>query len=104
MNNPVTNSTDISWASQANVRYWESVKHTPLGKLRLADAYLARIGVGDWSQRAERTSWLKNYVGDILRSLDDATEAYGDPHVRGMVRELWGELGVTKLKARCKPA
>jgi hypothetical protein len=104
MNNPVTNSTDISWASQANVRYWESVKHTPLGKLRLADAYLARIGVGDWSQRAERTSWLKNYVGDILRSLDDATEAYSDPHVRGMVRELWGEPGVTKLKARCKPA
>jgi hypothetical protein len=47
MNNPVTVSSDISWASQANVRYWESVKHTPFGRLRLADAYLARIGVGD---------------------------------------------------------
>jgi len=104
MNNPVTNSSDISWSSQANMRYWESVKDTPFGKLRLADAYLARIGVGDWQQRQERTSWLKNYVGDILRSLDDATEAYGDPHIRGRVRELWGEPGVTKLKARCKPA
>jgi hypothetical protein len=104
MNNPVTNSSDISWSSQANMRHWESAITTPFGKLRLADAYLARIGVGDWQQRAERTSWLKNYVGDILRSLDDATEAYGDPHIRGMVRELWGEPGVTKLKARCKPA
>lgn len=104
MNNPVTNSSDISWSSQANMRYWESAITTPFGKLRLADAYLARIGVGDWQQRAERTSWLKNYVGDILRSLDDATEAYGDPQVRSMVRELWGEPGVTKLKARCKPA
>jgi hypothetical protein len=104
MNNPVTNSSDISWSSQANMRYWENAITTPFGKLRLADAYLARIGVGDWQQRAERTSWLKNYVGDILRSLDDATEAYGDPHVRSMVRELWGENGVNKLKAKCKPA
>jgi hypothetical protein len=104
MNNPVTNSSDISWASQANIRYWESVKNNPYHRLRMADAYLARIGVGDWQQRAERTSWLKNYVGDLLRSLDDATEAYGDPQIRSMVRELWGEPGVTKLKARCKPA
>jgi hypothetical protein len=104
MNNPVTNSSDISWASQANVRYWESVKNNPYYRLRMADAYLARIGVGDWQQRGERTSWLKNYVGDLLRSLDDATEAYGDPQIRSMVRELWGEPGVTKLKARCKPA
>ena len=100
MNNPVTNSSDISWASQANVRYWESVKNNPYYRLRMADAYLARIGVGDWQQRAERTSWLKNYVGDLLRSLDDATEAYGDPHIRSMVRELWGENGVERLKAR----
>ena len=100
MNNPVTNSSDISWASQANVRYWESVKNNPYYRLRMADAYLARIGVGDWQQRAERTSWLKNYVGDLLRSLDDATEAYGDPQIRSMVRELWGENGVERLKAR----
>ena len=97
-------SSDISWASQANVRYWESVRNNPYHKLRLADAYLARINVGEWSQRAERTSWLKNYVGDILRSLTDVKEAYGDPHICGMVRELWGEPGVTRLKARAEAA
>jgi len=86
------------------MRYWESVRNNPYQMLRLADAYLARIGVGDWQQRQERTAWLKNYVGDLLRSLEDATEAYGDPHVRSMVRELWGEIGVERLKARCKPA
>ena len=59
-------SSDISWASQANVRYWESVRNNPYHKLRLADAYLARINVGEWSQRAERTSWLKNRDKTLL--------------------------------------
>jgi hypothetical protein len=97
-------SSDISWASEANVRYWESVKDNPFHKLRLADAYLARINVGEWTQRYERVSWLKNYVGDILRSMPDVKEAYGDPHVRAMVRELWGEPGVTRLKGRAEAA
>ena len=41
---------------------------------------------------------------EILRSLTDVKEVYGDPHIRGMVRELWGEPGVTRLKARAEAA
>ena len=103
MNNPLTTSSDISWASQAAIKHWDEKIGTVIGRLQLADAYLARITVGDWQQRRERTEWLKGYVGPLVREADPAA-ILGDPGLVGMVRQLWGEPGVTRLRdkvARC---
>jgi len=100
MNNPLTVSSDITYASQANMRYWDEVKGTVIGRLQLADAYLARINVGDWSQRNERRDWLRNIVGTILREQANPAEVLGDPNLVGMVRDLFGEKGVMRLRGR----
>lgn len=99
LNNPLTTSTDTTWASQANMRYWDEVKGDVIGRLRLADAYLARINIGEWSQRNERREWLKMRVGDLIRSAK-AEDVLGDPNLVGMVRDLFGEKGVMRLRAR----
>ena len=98
MNQPTLTPSDITWASQANVKMWEE-RADAIGRLHLADAYLARISVGEWSQREERTDWLKGHIGPLLREVDPKA-IVGDPHLRGMVRQLWGERGVQRLKDR----
>ena len=98
MNQPTLTPSDITWASQANMKMW-SERTDALGKLCLADAYLARIWVGEWSQREERTDWLKGYIGPLLREVDPKA-IVGDPHLCGMVRQLWGERGVQRLRDR----
>lgn len=103
MNNPVTTTTDISYASQAGMRHWDEKAQTVIGRLLLADAYLARICVGDWQQRRERTDWLKMQIGPLVREADPAA-ILGDPGLTGMVRQLWGEPGVARLRdkvAKC---
>ena len=103
MNNPLTTSSDITWASQAAIKHWGEKIGTVIGRLQLADAYLARITVGDWQQRRERTEWLKGYVGPLVREADPVA-ILGDPGLVGMVRQLWGEAGVTRLRdkvAKC---
>ena len=97
MNQPVTTSSDISYASQAAMRHWDEVKGTVMGRLHLAAAYLARIHVGDWSDRREKMDWLKGYIGPTIREANPA-EVLGDSHLVGMVRELFGEKGVTRLR------
>ena len=96
MNNPLTTSSDISWSAQANIKMWQE-RQDVIGRLHLADAYLARISVGEYSQRAERTDWLKGYIGPLIRQADPKA-IVGDPHLTGMVRQLWGEAGVTRLR------
>ena len=103
MNNPVTTSTDISYASQAGMKHWDEMIGTVIGRLHLADAYLARITVGDWQQRREKTEWLKGQVGPLVREADPAT-ILRDSGLTGMVRYLWGEPGILRLRdkvARC---
>lgn len=83
-----------------NVRYWNSVIEGKLGKLRLADALLARYTVQqDVTGHDERIDWLKERVADLLREAD-AKEVVGDPSLQAMVRQLWGENGVRRLRSR----
>jgi hypothetical protein len=97
MNNPVTTSSDISYASQAGMKHWDEKIGTVIGRLHLADAYLARITVGDWQQRRERTEWLKGQIGPLVRQTDPK-EILGDPGLTGLVRSLWGEAGISRLR------
>jgi hypothetical protein len=87
MINQTITSSDITWASQANMKMWEELRGTPLG----------RIIVGDFSQRAERMDWLKSYIGPLIREVEPRA-ILGDSHLCGMVRQLWGERGVQKLR------
>ena len=96
MNNPLTTSSDISWAAQANIKMWEE-RQDVIGRLHLADAYLARISVGEWSDREIRKDWLKGQVGPLIREADPK-DVLGDPNLCGMVRELFTERGVTRLR------
>ena len=78
MNQPVTTSSDITWAVQSGMRQWDERVKTVIGRLHLCDAYLARINVGDWEQRQEKREWLKTRVGPLVREADPAA-VIGDP-------------------------
>ena len=97
MNQPLTTSSDISYITQACMRQWDKDITTVIGKLKLADAYLARITVGDWQQRKERMEWLKGQIGPMVREADPVA-VLNDPGLVGMVRHLWGERAVTRLR------
>ena len=92
-------SSDISYMVAGNVQMWAEIATTPMGKLRLADAYLGRITVGPWETRKMMTDELKGMIGGLVREANPK-DVLGDPHVRGMVRHLWGEMGVTRLQRR----
>jgi len=73
---------------------------TALGKLKLADALLARYTVRqDEPQHEERMQWLREQVGPLVREAD-AKAVWGDPSLRGLVRSLFGEKGAERLRAR----
>ncbi len=97
MNQPLTTSSDITYPTQSCIRHWDQRIGTTLGKLHLAAAYLARIGVGEWSDREIRKDWLKGQVGPLIREADPK-DVLGDPNLCGMVRELFTERGVTRLR------
>lgn len=92
-------SSDISYMVAGNVQMWAEIAATPMGKLRLADAYLGRITVGPWETRKMMTDELKGMIGGIVREAKPE-DVLGDPHVRGMVRHLYGEAGISRLKRR----
>ena len=68
-----------------------------MGQLRLADALLARYS--DPIAYEYQIQRLKGEVGERLRQADAAT-VLADPHVTSMVRQLFGERGVQRLKDR----
>lgn len=78
---------------------WDSaVQESPLQRLRYYDARLARSGfVNDPAER-ER---VKTRVAQLIREAG-AKVVLSDPHVVCMVRELFGERGVLRLKERAQ--
>jgi hypothetical protein len=72
--------------------YWsQAVTENPLNRLRLLDARLARPGVDIES--------IKARAGELIREIG-AAEVLSDPDCVGLVRQLFGEKGVTRLKER----
>lgn len=83
-----------------NIRMWEEIVETTIGRLRLADAYLARLNMNRGSiDYAEKRDFLKHHVGDLIRK-SEPKKVYGDIHIVGLVRELFGDIGVRRLKER----
>jgi len=82
-----------------NEKFWNSEIHDPIMKLRLCDALLARytIRAGDIDIE-DRMEELKDRVADVIR-LAEPKKILGDPHIRSMVWQLFGERGFNRLKS-----
>ncbi len=81
---------------------WEKVIGKPLGKLKLASAYLARIDtIRDAEMRTERTDWLKERVGGLLREADPAA-VLADLECWRLVLRLFSAAGLRRLELRSK--
>ena len=79
-----------------NAKGWNKQEPTPLNRLKLCEAYLARLTINPDPDAMER---LKDSTAAALR-LADAAEVLGHPHLNSMVRQLFGERGLNKLKKR----
>lgn len=86
--------------TRENQKMWEELAQESIGKLRQIDAMLARLQFSHEAEDfLERLSDLREMAARHLRDCD-AKRAYGDPHIRALVRELWGESGVNRLRER----
>ena len=79
-----------------NARGWDKLEPTPLNRLKLCEAYLARLTISPDADAMER---LRDSTAAALR-VADAAEVLGHPHLMSMVRQLFGERGLNRLKAR----
>ena len=88
----VPDRTDSAINSSAD--YWATaVTENPLNRLRLLDAKLARPGVDVES--------IKARAGELIRELG-AAKVLTDPDCVGLVRQLFGQRGVDRLRERAK--
>ena len=79
-----------------NRQHWdEAVREKPINRLRYYDALLARPAFREAGER-ER---IKPRVAELVRELGAAI-VLSDPAGIGVVRELFGEKGVQRLKQR----
>jgi len=82
----------------SNQKMWRETLQTPLGKLRLCDALLARyLMTPDDPQLEERLEWLKHIVGDLMRQVDIKLIAR-DAHLIGMASYFYGGAAIDKLR------
>lgn len=81
-------------------RFWREFTQDPIGDLRMMDAVLARITINRYDEAySERMSAFREKLAEKIAAAD-ATKVYGDPHLRSMVMQVWGDRGVNRLKAR----
>jgi hypothetical protein len=87
----------VARAVERSASGWdEAVRNSPLNRLRYYDALLARTAFsGDAGEREK----IKIRVGELIREIG-APDVLADPGVVGLVRELFGEKGVLRLKDR----
>jgi hypothetical protein len=80
--------------------YWN--KHglrDDLGRLKLCEALLARYSVQP--EEGDRMEQLRNVVVDCMQSVS-SIKVLDNPSLLSMIRALWGEKGVNRLKTRAK--
>ena len=82
------------FAISSSADYWATaVSENPLNRLRLLDAKLARPGVD--------VEAIKARAGELIRELG-AAKVLTDPDCIGLVRQLFGQRGVDRLRERAK--
>lgn len=93
----------FSHANKENERGWTAEMKSPLGKLKLAAALLARYDVLEdgnpmW---AEKREWLKGQVAALLRQTDPAL-VLAELEVKRLVLRLYNDAGLRRLEIRAK--
>ncbi|NBO55204.1 MAG: hypothetical protein EBU84_11560 [Actinobacteria bacterium] len=88
------------WKVQQAEKTAREIAADPIGELRMLDAVLARL----MFQREdfgfdERYNQFKSHVAEKIAAADPA-KVLGDPHLRGMVLQLWNDRGVKRLQSR----
>lgn len=83
---------------QASASWDKVMRESPLQRLKYYDAKLARAGFS--SDPAERER-LKSRVAELIREAG-ASNILAEPDVICMVRELFGEKGVQRLRDRAR--
>jgi hypothetical protein len=87
----------VARAVERSASGWdEAVRNSPLNRLRYYDALLARTAFSGDAGERER---IKMRVGELIREIG-ASDVLTDPGVIGLVRELFGEKGVLRLRER----
>jgi hypothetical protein len=82
------------FAVRNSAEYWaEAVTQNPLNRLRLLDAKLARPDVD--------VELIKGRAAELIREIG-AAKVLGDPDCVSLVRQLFGERGVARLRERAK--
>lgn len=82
------------FAINSSADYWATaVSENPLNRLRLLDAKLARPGVD--------VEAIKARAGELIRELG-AAKVLTDPDCIGLVRQLFGQRGVDRLRERAQ--
>ena len=68
----------------------------------MCEALLARYTLrSDEIGHGERMEWLRNRVAEALREVP-AQPVTNEPSLMSMIRSLWGEKGVYRIKARAE--
>ena len=74
----------------------------PLAKLKIAEALAARYAFRSAEHgHAERMDWLRGRVAELLRE-SSAAAVVADPSLLSMVRMMFGERGVGRLRDRAR--
>jgi len=88
----------FSYQLDSNEKMWRETLQTPLGKLRLCDALLARyLMTPDDPQLSEKLEWLKQVAADLMHEANIKDVAH-DAHLIGMASYFWGGKAIDKLR------
>jgi len=89
----------VARAAERSASGWdEAVRSSPLNRLRYYDALLARTAFLGNAGEQEK---IKIRVGELIREIG-ASNVLSDPSAVGLVRQLFGERGVVRLKDRAR--
>lgn len=78
---------------------WNKLEPTALNSLKKCEAILSRYNVTGDSLNVEKMARLSEVVAGFIRNCDP-TDVLGDPNLHVMVRQLFKEAGVRRLKER----
>ena len=92
------------WMQSQALKSAQAIAQTPIGALRMLDAVYARLLFQQEEPSfPERLEAFRDRVASALAAAP-AKDAAGDPHILTMVRGLWGERGVNRLRDRAAKA
>jgi hypothetical protein len=81
-----------------SAKFWDGEIGDPIMRLRLCDAILARYQIrsGD-IDIPDRIEELKDRIADLIKTANPA-KVIGDPHIRSMIWQLFGDRGIKRLQ------